>query len=54
VPGVQNPAPAGVASDPGSSSLITAVQALGLRLESRKAMVEQLVVDHAEKVPTEN
>jgi uncharacterized protein (TIGR03435 family) len=31
-----------------------AVQALGLKLESRKATVEQLVVDHAEKTPTEN
>jgi uncharacterized protein (TIGR03435 family) len=27
---------------------------LGLRLESRKAPVEFLVIDHAEKVPTEN
>ncbi len=27
---------------------------LGLRLENRKAPIEILIVDHAEKVPTEN
>ncbi|HWE50405.1 MAG TPA: TIGR03435 family protein [Bryobacteraceae bacterium] len=44
-----------VASDPtGSTSLTDAVQSLGLKLESRKATVEQLVVDRAEKTPTEN
>ena len=30
------------------------VQQLGLRLEPSKAPLELLVVDHAEKVPTEN
>jgi uncharacterized protein (TIGR03435 family) len=30
------------------------VQSMGLRLESRKAMVDQLIVDHIEKTPTEN
>lgn len=43
---------AAAALDPGSSSSISdAVQALGLKLESRKAPTEQLIVDHAEKVP---
>ncbi len=47
--------PAAAASDPGgSSSLFEAVQALGLKLEQRKAVVEQLVIDHVEKSPTEN
>jgi len=52
-PGRGSPAPA--ASDPsGSSSVFAAVQALGLKLERRKAVLEQLVVDHVEKSPTEN
>ena len=42
------------ASDPGGASLLTAIQDLGLRLEQRKAVVEQLVVDRMEKTPTEN
>jgi uncharacterized protein (TIGR03435 family) len=37
------------------ASLFSAIQEqLGLKLEARKASVEILVVDHAEKVPTEN
>jgi uncharacterized protein (TIGR03435 family) len=45
-----------VASDPGGggASLAEAVQSMGLKLESRKAMVDQFVVDHVEKTPTEN
>jgi uncharacterized protein (TIGR03435 family) len=45
-----------VASDPGGggSSLTDAVQSMVLKLESRKAMVDQFVVDHIEKSPTEN
>ena len=47
---------AAVASDPGGSgtSAYSAVEKLGLRLEPRKAPVEQLVVDSVEKTPTEN
>jgi uncharacterized protein (TIGR03435 family) len=53
-PGGGAPAP-GAAIDPdGKSSLLQAVQSLGLKLESRKAPVEQLIVDHMEKTPTEN
>jgi len=53
VPGAGTP---GVAeSDPsGTSSIFAAVQALGLKLEQRKAMTMQLVIDHVEKTPTEN
>jgi uncharacterized protein (TIGR03435 family) len=45
-----------VASDPGAggTSLTDAVQSMGLKLESRKATVDQLIVDHVEKTPTEN
>jgi len=27
---------------------------MGLKLESRKATVDQLIIDHIEKTPTEN
>jgi len=45
-----------VASDPGGggTSLADAVQSMGLKLESRKAVVDQFVVDSVEKAPTEN
>jgi uncharacterized protein (TIGR03435 family) len=41
------------ASDP-SPSIFASVQKLGLKLERRKAPFEQIVVEHLEKVPTEN
>jgi len=44
-----------VASDPGGApSIYQSVKQLGLDLEERKAPVEQLIVDHVEKTPTEN
>ena len=47
--------PADAASDPGgASSLLQSLKSMGLRLESRKVMVEQLVIDHIERMPTEN
>ncbi len=47
--------PAGNASEPGgTSSIFASVKALGLRLEQRKAPIEQLVIDHVEKTPIEN
>ncbi len=43
-----------VAPDPGSSSIMDAVKTLGLKLESRKTPQPVLIVDSAEKSPTEN
>jgi uncharacterized protein (TIGR03435 family) len=44
--------PAATASEPGgTASIFAAVKALGLRLEQRKAPIEQLVIDHVEKTP---
>jgi uncharacterized protein (TIGR03435 family) len=45
--------PADAASDPGGS-IFTAIQTLGLKLEPRKTSLTTIVVDHVEKVPTEN
>jgi len=46
--------PADAASDPSGSTLFRSVQQLGLKLEARKAPTEIIVVDHLEKMPTEN
>lgn len=43
------------ASTPGGDSTVTdALGKIGLKLDKSKAMVEQLVIDHVEKLPTEN
>ena len=46
--------PTGSASEPGGSSVFTAIQQFGLKLEGRKAPIELLIIDHVEKTPTEN
>ena len=43
-----------MADSSGGPSVFASVQKLGLKLEPRKGPVELLVVDHAEKTPTEN
>jgi uncharacterized protein (TIGR03435 family) len=53
--GAAGASPASAASDPGGGSTVFAsVKKLGLKLEPSKAKVEQLVIDHVEKTPTEN
>ncbi len=47
--------PSAEASDPGGGATVAeALGKLGLKLEKRRANVEQLVVDHMEKMPTKN
>jgi len=50
---VPQAAPTEAASDPGGS-IFTAIQSLGLKLEPRKAPLLMIVVDKAEKMPTDN
>ncbi len=53
--GGEDVSPAAAASEPsGGSSVFASVQKLGLKLEKRKAAVEQFVIDHVEKTPTED
>jgi len=42
------------ASDPSGSSIFASVQQLGLRLEPHKAPYDFIVIDHVERMPTEN
>ncbi len=42
------------ASDPSGGSIFQSVERLGLKLDSRKIPVDLVVVDHLEKMPTEN
>jgi uncharacterized protein (TIGR03435 family) len=56
---VGGPGPAGGPQAPApetapTASIFTSIQQLGLKLEPRKAPIEFIVVDKAEKVPTEN
>jgi uncharacterized protein (TIGR03435 family) len=46
--------PADAASDPSGGSIFNTVQQLGLKLEPRKEPMEHIIIDHAEKMPSEN
>jgi uncharacterized protein (TIGR03435 family) len=48
-PGLPSPPPGAIAAETASPSIFTAIQQLGLRLESTKGPVEVLVIDHAER-----
>jgi len=54
--GMNLPSDSASADNPGNnaSSVFAAIQELGLKLESRRAPVQHVVVDSAEKVPTGN
>jgi uncharacterized protein (TIGR03435 family) len=53
--GDANANPAAAASDPsGGQTVFASVEKLGLKLDERKAPIEQLVIDHMEKTPTDN
>jgi uncharacterized protein (TIGR03435 family) len=54
--GAQTEAPANAASDPqgAGQGVYSSVEQMGLKLEERKATVERLIVDHAEKTPSED
>jgi uncharacterized protein (TIGR03435 family) len=54
LPPPADPAAAEAAADPSGVSLASSLQRLGLKIESRKTPAEVIVVDKAEKVPTEN
>jgi len=50
-----NAPPGAAASEPsGGASLSMSLKKLGLTLEPRKTPVEQLIIDHVERTPTEN
>jgi uncharacterized protein (TIGR03435 family) len=59
---MEGPGPAGPEAGPAAGgpadsgpNLVTAVQEqLGLKLESKKGPLDLIVIDHMEKVPTEN
>jgi hypothetical protein len=53
-PAVSAASGAPVAEDPGMNLFVALESQLGLKLEPKKGMVGALVVDHAEKVPTDN
>jgi uncharacterized protein (TIGR03435 family) len=56
MPGSEGGAPGASLAEPDNGpTLLQAIQSqLGVKLESKKTQVEILVVDHVEKVPTEN
>jgi uncharacterized protein (TIGR03435 family) len=52
-PGSQAP-PTSIPAERGASLFSALQEQLGLKLESRRSVIEILVIDHVEKIPTEN
>jgi uncharacterized protein (TIGR03435 family) len=48
------PAATPSAADPSGHSIFRSVEQLGLKLDSRKTPVDQIVIDHLERMPTED
>ena len=46
--------PGGTIEDPSGNLRVTLERELGLRLEKAKVQTDLLIVDHIEKIPTEN
>lgn len=53
-PGCDAGPPSADSADSSSSAIFQAVQQLGLKLQARKAPFDTIVVDHVEKMPTDN
>jgi uncharacterized protein (TIGR03435 family) len=53
-PGAGFGTPASGASDPSGVSLLRSLENLGLKLEAQKQPVEQIIIDHLERTPTED
>ena len=49
-----SPSAGGAASEPAGAAILDIVQSLGLKLEARNLPVPLLVIDHLEKMPTDN
>lgn len=54
MPGLPSGSSEGIAGASPLPSILTAIRGLGLNLEPRKVSVKQLVIDSAQKIPTEN
>jgi uncharacterized protein (TIGR03435 family) len=46
--------PSGEASEPGGATIFQSVQKLGLKLDPRKVNITKMIIDHLEKVPSQD
>jgi uncharacterized protein (TIGR03435 family) len=46
--------PGDAASTPGGGGILGSIAAMGLKIETRKAPIDVIIIDHIEKAPTEN
>jgi uncharacterized protein (TIGR03435 family) len=50
----EDASPSGEAPEPGGATIFQSVQKLGLKLDPRKVNITKLIIDHLEKVPSED